>query len=226
MRYVPQSDTYMYTIHVSIGWGQTTCTARWIAVQIPGPTMDDLDARHFVDGASGDVPCHHRADPHRCAVAGIKRPRRPNCPTGREIVLAMTSMLAVRLNKLFAVMHRAGEPPLSNGAAAEAITRLTGVSVGHDELERWRAAMRVDATVQQLEAIADFFGVPAVYLTDPTDEAAIDAQLNALRAMRDSGAVVQCARTMGPPTPQTLNVIAELIVQVAEGAAIRQAKTT
>ncbi|MCV7076033.1 XRE family transcriptional regulator [Mycobacterium szulgai] len=127
----------------------------------------------------------------------------------------MTSTLADRLNKLFAVMHRAGEPPLSNAAATEAMTRRSGVSFSHNDLEQWRAGMRIDATSEQLEAIAKFFGVPTVYLTDPTDEV-VDAQLNVLRAMRDSGGVVQCHRTAKPLTPQVLNSLAEVIYRACE----------
>lgn len=151
-----------------------------------------------------------RTEPTARDAAASAMNRKPPNGASEGTIDAMNSTLADRLNKLFAVMHRAGEPPLSNAAATEAMTRRTGVSFNHNDLEQWRAGMRIDATGEQLEAIAKYFGVPTVYLTDPTDEV-VDAQLNVLRAMRGSGGVVQCHRNVKTITPQVLNSLAEIV---------------
>lgn len=73
--------------------------------------------------------------------------------------------LGAKLNRLFAVMHRASEPMTSNEAAAEEISRH-GVAISPDELRQLRDGTK-QATAEQLSATADFFGVSAHYLTVP-----------------------------------------------------------
>lgn len=103
--------------------------------------------------------------------------------------------LARRLNKLFDVFHRRGEPALSNAEAAEAISAKTGVAVGAEDLDQLRNPAEPRGTPStgpaQLEAVEDFFGVPRGYLTDP----AIAAQLDLLATLRDTNARIMAACT-------------------------------
>jgi transcriptional regulator with XRE-family HTH domain len=95
--------------------------------------------------------------------------------------------LAARLNKLFEVMRRPDTRPLSNAAAAAAITEKTGVSISAAYLWQLRNGQATNPTVAHMRAIAEFFGLPASYLIDSDMDPNIDAQLNLLQALRDNG---------------------------------------
>jgi transcriptional regulator with XRE-family HTH domain len=128
---------------------------------------------------------------------------------------AETGDLAARLNKLFEVMRRPTTPPLSNAAAATAITEKTGVSISPAYLWQLRNGVKDNPTVQHLRAIAEFFGVPASYLIDRDPDPQIDAQLNLLQALRDSGVRDLAMRASGL-TPQALNSVALILDRVRE----------
>ncbi|OBI44426.1 helix-turn-helix domain-containing protein [Mycobacterium sp. E796] len=123
--------------------------------------------------------------------------------------------LAARLNKLFEIMRRPDTPPLSNAAAAAAITSQTGVSISPAYLWQLRSGVKDNPTVQHLRAIAEFFGVPASYLIDRDPDAQIDAQLNLLQALRDNGVRDLAMRASGL-TPQALNSVALILDRVRE----------
>lgn len=108
--------------------------------------------------------------------------------------------LASRLNKLFDVIHRADAPELSNAAAAAAIAEQTGVSITAEDLRRLRNGSETGAAAAILSAVAEFFGVPATYLTDVDLDQSIDAQLNLLKALRDQG--VRACGAPGPRSPE------------------------
>jgi transcriptional regulator with XRE-family HTH domain len=118
--------------------------------------------------------------------------------------------LSVKLNKLFDTMRKPSEHPLSNAAAAEAITDKTGVSISPAYLWQLRNGMKTNPTVQHLRAIAQFFGVPPSYLIDPGVDVEIDKQLNLLQLMRDSG-VRDLARRASGLTPQALTSLAAMV---------------
>jgi ESX-1-secreted protein regulator len=123
--------------------------------------------------------------------------------------------LAARLDRLFEVMRRPDTPPLSNAAAAAAITSQTGVSISPAYLWQLRSGLKDNPTVQHLRAIAEFFGVPASYLVDRDPNAQIDAQLNLLQALRDNGVRDLAMRASGL-TPQALNSVALILDRVRE----------
>ncbi len=116
-----------------------------------------------------------------------------------------------RVNRLFDVMHRAATPPVTNAEVAERIT-LQGVAITEDEIRQLRAGTKQDASMRQLSALAEFFGVAARYLTDPNGDRSIDAQLTLLEAMRDSGVqgVHRCRTTQRKPETLSPKVIEEL----------------
>jgi len=118
--------------------------------------------------------------------------------------------LAARLNKLFEIMRKPNTPPLSNAAAAAAITQQTGVSISPAYLWQLRNGVKDNPTVAHLRAIADFFGVPPSYLIDRDTDQKIDAQLNLLQALRDSDVRDLAMRAHGL-TPQALNSLAAMV---------------
>ncbi|WP_293003349.1 XRE family transcriptional regulator [Mycobacterium sp.] len=119
---------------------------------------------------------------------------------------ALTVPLAVRINKLFDVMHQAGAPADTNAAVAEAITRQGDANITADEIRGLRDGTAAVFAEGQLSAIAEYFGVPARYLTDPAGDASVDAQLGLLRVLRDSGVrgIHTCGRPLSPQTATDL----------------------
>jgi transcriptional regulator with XRE-family HTH domain len=124
-----------------------------------------------------------------------------------------SSDLSVKLNKLFEIMRNPSESPLSNAAAAEAITERTGVSISAAYMWQLRNGMKTNPTVQHLRAIADFFGVPASYLIDRDSDSKIDAQLGLLQALRDSGVRDLAMRASGL-TPEAITSLATMVDEV------------
>lgn len=121
----------------------------------------------------------------------------------------------MKLDKLFKIMRRPSDPPLSNAAAAEAITEQTGVSISSAYMWQLRTGVKSNPTVQHLRAIAEFFGVPPSYLIDPGLDPRIDAQLNLVQALRDSGVRDLAMRASGL-TPQALNSLAAMVDHVRQ----------
>lgn len=122
------------------------------------------------------------------------------------------SELAAKLKKLFEVMRKPSAQPLSNAAAAAAITEQTGVSISPAYLWQLRSGMRTNPTVQHLRAIADFFGVPASYLIDRDSNPKIDKQLELLQALRD-GSVRDLAMRASGLSPETISSLAAMVDQ-------------
>lgn len=123
--------------------------------------------------------------------------------------------LASRLNKLFDVIRGQDMPPLSNAAAAAAITEKTGVSIKADALQQLRDGSETCPPIAYLKAIAEFFGVPASYLTDHDLDPTIDAQLNLLQALRDNRVrnLTLCPSTK--LSPQVLNTLTATIASLS-----------
>ncbi|CAN3132556.1 XRE family transcriptional regulator [Mycobacterium sp. smrl_JER01] len=95
--------------------------------------------------------------------------------------------LARRINLLFDVMHTRTEPPLNSAAAAAAMSARGGSAVSAAVVEQLRLGYRGDALDAQLSIVAEFFGVPSVYLTETRVRTGIDAQLHLVRLMREMG---------------------------------------
>lgn len=123
--------------------------------------------------------------------------------------------LAERLNRLFEVMRRPTEPQLSNAAAAEAITKQTGVSISAAYLWQLRNGMKDNPTLAHLRAIAQYFGLPPSYLIDDDPDPNIEAQLTLLQALRDTGVRDLAMRASGL-TPQALDSVAAMIDHVRQ----------
>lgn len=120
------------------------------------------------------------------------------------------SELSIKLNKLFQTMRKPSQPTLSNAAAAEAITRQTGVSISAPYLWQLRQGMKSNPTVAHLRAIAEFFGVTPSYLIDPGIDPKIDEQLNLLAALRDAGIRDLALRANGL-TPEAIDSLRAMV---------------
>ena len=125
---------------------------------------------------------------------------------------AAESTLASRINRLFDIMRKPADPPLSNAAAATAIEAKTGVSISPAYLWQLRSGLKSNPTISHLRAIAEYFGVPASYLIDEGEDPSIEAQLLALRTFRDAGVRDLATRASGL-TPSSLESIRRMVDQ-------------
>ncbi|GAB7146071.1 helix-turn-helix domain-containing protein [Mycobacterium riyadhense] len=121
-----------------------------------------------------------------------------------------SSDLAVKLRRLFDIVRRPNEPPMSNQAAVEKIKDKTGVAISATYLWQLRNGSRTNPTVQHVRALAKFFGVPTAYLVDNESDHKIEAQLGLLVNLRDSGVRDLAARASGL-TPEALRGVAAMI---------------
>lgn len=105
--------------------------------------------------------------------------------------------LATKINRLFDTMRRPGDAALSNAAAAELITEKTGVPISAAYIWQLRTGRKTNPTVAHLQAVAEFFGVPPSYLIDPVVDPKIEAQLELLQSLRDTGVLDLAMRASG-----------------------------
>jgi transcriptional regulator with XRE-family HTH domain len=124
-------------------------------------------------------------------------------------------MLAERLDHLFATVHPAGRGPYSLREAADAINAKAGAQlVSAAYLSQLRSGQRTEPSHSRLAAIADFFGVNALYFTaDAARAGETDRQLDALAAMRDAGVRRVALRSSGI-SEQGLEAVLSMIEHV------------
>lgn len=118
------------------------------------------------------------------------------------------------LKRLFGVEH--ARIAVSEAAAAELITRGSGISPGPHEARQLRTGMSEDAAAQQFAGIADLLRDD---LTNPSDELMVEARMNLVAALRDNGVrnLQVCFRGVPqPPTPDSINALAQMINNIAE----------
>ena len=96
----------------------------------------------------------------------------------------MSDRLADKLNHLFRQVRPRGGQEYSNEQVASAIS-TTGVTISQSYIWQLRKAKKDNPTMRHLQALADFFGVPAAYFFDDDVEGRVNEQLAALRAEQD-----------------------------------------
>lgn len=123
--------------------------------------------------------------------------------------------LAAKLTLLYEAMSPAGEVP-SDVTVADGIFAKTGVQMSGPYLCLLRTGKRTNPTVQNLQAIAAYFGVPASYLIDtgPAD-AAVQAELRLVKAMRDNR-VRDIATRLSGLTPASIDNLAGIVDRLRE----------
>jgi len=96
----------------------------------------------------------------------------------------MSDRLADKLNHLFRQVRPRGGQEYSNEQVASAIS-TTGVTISQSYIWQLRKAKKDNPTMRHLQALADFFGVPAAYFFDDDVEGRVNEQLASLRAEQD-----------------------------------------
>lgn len=127
-------------------------------------------------------------------------------------------LLADKLNHLFATVHPAGRGPYSNEEVAAAIRDRGGPTISAGYVWLLRKGERDNPTKKHLEALAEFFGVPAAYFFDDELAERIESELAMLSALRDAGIRALALRMAGLPA-ESLQPVAEIVelIRKAEG---------
>jgi transcriptional regulator with XRE-family HTH domain len=108
------------------------------------------------------------------------------------------SVIAQRLNRLFATVHPAGRGPYLLREVADAINDEAGENViSPAYLSMLRSGQRTEPSHSRLAAIARFFGVDVDYFSDDSAADATDQQIEFLSAMRDTGVRTVALRAQG-----------------------------
>jgi len=126
--------------------------------------------------------------------------------------------LAAKLDRLFRTVHRPGGAESSYEEVARTIREKGGPTISATYIWQLRTGKRDNPTKSHLEALADFFGVSPAYFFDESVSKRVDAQLQLLGAMRDSGVDQIALRSFGL-SADTLQAIAQIIenARKAEG---------
>ncbi|MGW2641617.1 hypothetical protein [Streptomyces sp. NPDC001348] len=96
------------------------------------------------------------------------------------------SDLSVRLNRLFAVIHPKGRETYTSREVAKAITAY-GVKVTAAQVEKLRQGSWDSPSAEQLEALANFFGVPVGYFINDEVASQVSADLDLLETLKCQG---------------------------------------
>ena len=120
------------------------------------------------------------------------------------------STFAARLDHLFRTVHPHGRGEYSYREVAKAIDDRHGPTISASYLNQLRTGVKDNPTKRHIEALATFFGVPAAYFFDAGAAARIDAELDLLAALRDSGVRQIAMRAAGLP-PQGLESVRQMI---------------
>jgi transcriptional regulator with XRE-family HTH domain len=133
-------------------------------------------------------------------------------PSPHERLAHGRSALRGRLNRLFETVHPPGRGPYSNEEVARAI-RAEGGGISRAYLSYLRNGDRDNPTLQHLEALARFFGVPAAYFFDESIADETYAQSEVALALRDAG-VRSVALKVAGLSPQGLHAVSAMIEQI------------
>jgi transcriptional regulator with XRE-family HTH domain len=126
--------------------------------------------------------------------------------------------LAARLDKLFQTVHRPNGGEYAYEEVAAALRARGGPTISATYIWQLRTGKRDNPTKSHLEALAEFFGVSPAYFFDEAAAARVEAQLELLGAMRDSGVSQIALRSFGLSSGM-LDAIAQIIenARKAEG---------
>nr|AGO98973.1 XRE family transcriptional regulator [Streptomyces sp. WAC 04229] len=128
--------------------------------------------------------------------------------------------LADKLEHLFRTVVPPGREPYGTEEVAQAIT-ASGVPISGSYVWLLRKGQRDNPTIRHLQAIANFFGVPAAYFFDDQVAADVDADLGLLVALKGAGVQNVALRAAGLSS-KSLHSIGEVIERVRELEGLQQ----
>lgn len=123
--------------------------------------------------------------------------------------------LASKLNRLFVAVHPQGRGEYTHQEVADALRARGGPTISATYVWQLRNGLRDNPTKKHLEALADFFGVPAVYFFDDPRGEEIDAELELLVAIRQSSVRAIALRATGLSS-DSLRTLAQVVERVRQ----------
>ncbi|MDQ2707612.1 MAG: helix-turn-helix domain-containing protein [Actinomycetota bacterium] len=128
------------------------------------------------------------------------------------------SPLPDKLNHLFEAVRPRDGRPYSNEHVATAVEQASGITISQSYIWQLRKGKKDNPTLKHLQALANFFGVPAAYFFDDEVTARVNQQLETLRAeqaCRESNDAHDQARLMamraGELSPERRRQVMELL---------------
>ncbi|MGW9715144.1 helix-turn-helix domain-containing protein [Streptomyces albidoflavus] len=136
---------------------------------------------------------------------------------------ATPKTLAERLDHLFATVHPKGRGPYSYEEVASGIKRQGGATISASYIWQLRSGGKDNPTKRHLEALGSFFGVPVSYFFDDEESRHIQAEIDALAAMRDAGVRSVALRASGL-SDRSLQIISDVIDRARELEGLRSSE--
>jgi transcriptional regulator with XRE-family HTH domain len=107
------------------------------------------------------------------------------------------STFARKLDHLFKTVRPASGGERSYAEVAAGLSRLGGPKVSANYIWQLRTGIRDNPSKRHIEALADYFGVPPTYFFDDDLAARVDAELDLVASLRDSGVREIALRSRG-----------------------------
>ncbi|MBZ6205834.1 helix-turn-helix domain-containing protein [Streptomyces olivaceus] len=136
---------------------------------------------------------------------------------------ATPKTLAERLDHLFTTVHPKGRGPYSYEEVASGIKRQGGATISASYIWQLRSGGKDNPTKRHLEALGSFFGVPVSYFFDDEESRRIQAEIDALAAMRDAGVRSVALRASGL-SDKSLQIISDVIDRARELEGLRSSE--
>ncbi|WP_331273032.1 helix-turn-helix domain-containing protein [Motilibacter deserti] len=123
--------------------------------------------------------------------------------------------LAQKLDYLFRQVHPRDRGEYSLREVAAGIERAGGPTISPTYLMYLRKGQRTNPTMQHLEAIARFFGVPMAYFLDDATAAQVTDELDLVAALRDED-VRAVALHVAELSPEGRAAVARMVEQIRQ----------
>lgn len=121
------------------------------------------------------------------------------------------STFARKLDHLFKTVRPADGGERSAAEVAAGIERLGGPKVSANYIWQLRTGARDNPSLRHIEALADYFGVPPTYFFDDELAKRVDAELDLVASLRDSGVreIALRSRGLSPDSQRLLQAMIE-----------------
>lgn len=127
--------------------------------------------------------------------------------------------LAEKLDYLFRQVHPRGRGEFSYREVASGIEKAGGATASPTYLMYLRKGQRTNPSLQHLEALAAFFGVPPAYFLDEETARRVTQELELLAALRDSD-VRAVALRMASLSPEGVAAVTRMVEEVRRSEGI------
>lgn len=121
---------------------------------------------------------------------------------------------ADRLDHLIRTVHPSGRGPYTLDEISQGIKESSGVTISVAYLNQLSTGRRENPSLQHLQGISTFFGVPIGYFFDETTSRATDEELRLLRAIRDEG-IRDLTLAALDMTPETRAAVGRIINEMS-----------